>query len=164
MSRLILANTRTPTNESPPSAKKLSWIPTCLIPRDFDVEVSNRLHFCKHHLAHLYRTWYPSGFSDALVLCIDGYAGSGDRSSGTAAHCQGGEIKVLRHLTEMQSLGAFYAWAMPLLGYRIFDEYKAMGLAPYGDPAVFEKLFAKLYACSPKDALASRRSKRCLAS
>jgi carbamoyltransferase len=118
--------------------------------REFDVDVADKLHFCKHHLAHLYGAWYPSGFSDALVLCIDGYAGSGDRCSGIAAHCQGGEIKILRHLTELQSLGAFYAWAMPVLGYRIFDEYKAMGLAPYGDPAVFEKLFASQYRLLPE--------------
>jgi carbamoyltransferase len=115
--------------------------------REFDVDVSDKLHFCKHHLAHLYGTWYPSGFSDALVLCIDG---AGDHYSGIAAHCQGGEIKVLRHHSEMQSLGFFYAAAMPVLGYRFFDEYKAMGLAPYGDPAVFEKLFAKLYRLLPE--------------
>jgi carbamoyltransferase len=39
---------------------------------------------------------------------------------------------------------------MPVLGYRIFDEYKAMGLAPYGDPAVFEKLFTSQYRLLPE--------------
>jgi carbamoyltransferase len=54
--------------------------------REFDVDVSDKFRFCKHHLAHLYGVWYPSGLSDALVVCIDG---SGDELSGVIAHCQG---------------------------------------------------------------------------
>jgi carbamoyltransferase len=115
--------------------------------REFDVDVSDKLHFCKHHLAHLYGAWYPSGFGDALALCIDG---RGDGYSGIVAHCQGGEIKILRHMAELHSLGNFYTRAISVLGYHAFDEYKAMGLAPYGDPAVFEKLFASQYRLLPE--------------
>ena len=115
--------------------------------REFEVDVSDKLRFCKHHLAHLYGVWYPSGFSDALVVCIDG---AGDGISGIVAHCQGSKINVLRHLPILQSLGGFYIGAIGVLGYRQFDEYKAMGLAPYGNPAVFEKLFASQYRLLPE--------------
>jgi carbamoyltransferase len=115
--------------------------------REFDVDVADKLRFCKHHLAHLYGVWYPSGFSDAVVLCIDG---AGDGLSGVVAHCQGSKINVLRHLSLPHSLGSFYLRAIPVVGYRHFDEYKAMGLAPYGDPKVFETLFASQYRLLPE--------------
>jgi len=40
--------------------------------REFGVDVSAKLHFCRHHVAHLYSAWHPSGFSEALTVCIDG--------------------------------------------------------------------------------------------
>jgi carbamoyltransferase len=115
--------------------------------REFDVDVSNKLRFCRHHLAHLYGVWYLSGFTDALVLCIDG---TGDGLSGIVAHCQSSKITVLRHLSPLHSLGNFYDRAILVLGYGNFEEYKAMGLAPYGDPTVFEQLFTRQYCLLPE--------------
>jgi carbamoyltransferase len=113
----------------------------------FNVDVSHKIRFCKHHLAHLYAAWYPSGFQDALVLCVDGI---GDGLSGLVAHCNEAGVKILRYFPPLQSLGNFYARAISALGYARFDEYKVMGLAPYGDPAAFEELFSNSYRLLPE--------------
>ena len=109
---------------------------------EFGIEVREKLRFCKHHLAHLYACWHSSGFREALCLCLEL---SGDGSSGIVAHGYQGGLKTLRYLSMQQSLGMFYLHCIGFLGYRLFDEYKVMGLAPYGDPSVFTPLFERLY-------------------
>ena len=49
---------------------------------------------------------------------------------------------------ENNSLGLFYLETIRYLGYGLFDEYKVMGLAPYGDPARYRELFAQFYELS----------------
>jgi carbamoyltransferase len=56
---------------------------------------------------------------------------------------------VLHQIPLNASLGNFYLDTVVHLGFRIFDEYKVMGLAPYGDPAVFRGLFESCYALLP---------------
>ena len=48
-----------------------------------------------------------------------------------------------------QSLGNLYTDVITLLGYKRFDEYKVMGLAPYGNPAVYTPLFKRCYQLLP---------------
>jgi carbamoyltransferase len=112
----------------------------------FAVDVTDKLRFCRHHIAHLHAAWNPSGFPEALVLCIDG---TGDGSSGIVAHCSERDIKILRYFEASQSLGDFYTSAIAYIGYGRFDEYKVMGLAPYGDPNPYAPLFRKLYKLLP---------------
>lgn len=118
-----------------------------LFETEFGVNVSDKLHFCNHHFAHLLAAWYPSGFADALVLTLDG---SGDGASGLIARCSGDEIKVLRHLSKAQSLGEFYSSSICFVGYSRFDEYKVMGLAPYGNPTVYRSMFQQMYRLLPE--------------
>jgi carbamoyltransferase len=113
----------------------------------FGIDVSQKLRFCRHHIAHLYGAWYPSGFLDGLAVCLDG---DGDGASGLIATCRDADFKILRYLPEAISLGHFYAQQLFFLGYQAFDEYKAMGLAPYGDPAVYKSLFQRMYGLLPE--------------
>jgi carbamoyltransferase len=115
--------------------------------REFGAEIGGKLHFCKHHFAHLCSAWYPSGFPEALVVCLDG---DGDGMSGLIAHCRGDQIKILRNLPEALSLGNFYTAQIGVLGYQRFDEYKVMGLAPYGNPKTYESLFRRMYQLQPE--------------
>lgn len=109
---------------------------------EFGTEINGKLRFCKHHFAHLCSAWYPSGFPEALVVCLDG---DGDGLSGLIAYCRGDQIKILRNLPEAYSLGNFYTAQIGVLGYQRFDEYKVMGLAPYGNPRTFEALFRRMF-------------------
>ena len=115
--------------------------------REFGLDVTDKLRFCRHHFAHLCSAWYPSGFSEALVVCLDG---DGDGLSGLVAHCRGDQVRILRNLPQDASLGNFYTAQIGTLGYQRFDEYKVMGLAPYGDPGRYESLFRRMYQLQPE--------------
>ena len=123
-----------------------SWL-AAVFAQEFGVDVAHKLHFCRHHLAHVHGAWYASGFDSGLSACLDAV---GDGPSGLIMDWRTSETKVLRHIPVEQSLGYFYLRCIGVLGYRLFDEYKVMGLAPYGDPRVFETLFARLYRLLPK--------------
>lgn len=123
-----------------------SWL-AAVFAQEFGVDVAHKLRFCRHHLAHVHGAWYASGFDSGLSACLDAV---GDGPSGLIAQWRGAEAKVLRHIPVEQSLGYFYLRCIAVLGYRLFDEYKVMGLAPYGDARVFELLFARMYRLLPK--------------
>lgn len=102
-----------------------------------------KLHFVPHHLAHALSAYAPSGFDSSLVVTIDGV---GDELSGTVFSGRGDTLKQIVSLGESKSLGHFYAHVVQYLGFGNFDEYKVMGLAPYGDPSVHRDLFRGFYA------------------
>jgi len=95
-----------------------------------------------HHAAHVASAFEPSGFESALVVSYDG---GGDDSHGRIASVVNGTYETLSDLGAPQSLGHFYHAAMRPIGYGRFDEYKVMGLAPYGDPSRFREPFRSLY-------------------
>jgi carbamoyltransferase len=96
-----------------------------------------------HHVAHVASAFEPSGFDSALVVSYDG---GGDDGHGKVVSVVNGEYHSVAELGGSQSLGLFYHYAMRPLGYGRFDEYKVMGLAPYGDPARFRAELSSLYA------------------
>jgi carbamoyltransferase len=125
---------------------------------EFSVDITDRLAFCHHHLAHLWSAWGPAPYPDALTVSFDG---SGDGLSGMVGIGGNDDISIIRSYDIDQSLGNLYADSIRLLGYHRFDEYKAMGLAPYGDPQRFESLFGELYELLPEGQyrIASRRDR-----
>ncbi|PJG51435.1 nodulation protein [Bradyrhizobium forestalis] len=114
-----------------------------LLAREFGAEIDpSRLSFVNHHEAHAVSAFAMSGFEQSLVFAIDG---GGDFLSGLLAVGSGTEIAQLASFPEHNSLGLFYLETIRYLGYGLFDEYKVMGLAPYGDPAPYRELFAQFY-------------------
>jgi carbamoyltransferase len=109
-------------------------------------DVTAKLRFCHHHVAHAWSAYAPSGFGDSLILSIDG---EGDGSSGMVLVGRGGTLQLVRNFSTAQSLGHFYQQLIGFLGCRRFDEYKVMALASYGDKEVFAPLFAKWYRLLP---------------
>ncbi len=92
--------------------------------------------FMEHHLSHAsaaYRSC-PWAYDDpTLVLTADG---AGDGLSSTVSVTEKGEIRRVASSTSYDSLGnAFYGAITVYLGLKPWeDEYKTMGLAPYGNP------------------------------
>lgn len=93
-----------------------------------------RLELVHHQEAHLATAFYGSGLEEALCLSLDA---TGDGACGMFAHAtkQGG-IKVLETIPTRSSLGFFYTLMTYYLGFEEGDEYKVMGLAPYGKPTI----------------------------
>ncbi|KRP84848.1 nodulation protein [Bradyrhizobium pachyrhizi] len=114
-----------------------------LLAREFGTEVdAARVFFVNHHEAHAASAFAMSGFEQSLVFAVDG---EGDFCSGLLAVGSGTEIAQLASFPEHNSLGLFYLKTIRYLGYGLFDEYKVMGLAPYGNPAPYRELFAQFY-------------------
>ncbi len=96
----------------------------------------------EHHLAHIASAYYLSPF-DGLAAGLS-YDGSGDFASMMAARCEGARIEVLDRVTLPDSLGFFYTAMCQFIGFDQFgEEYKVMGLAPYGEDR-YRDLMAQL--------------------
>ncbi len=103
--------------------------------------IKRKIHYVEHHKAHLASAYLVSPFKDAAVLSVDGF--------GDFVSCMmglGGQerIKILKTTYYPHSIGIFYTAITQFLGFcRYGDEYKIMGLAPYGRPRYKDK-FAKI--------------------
>lgn len=92
-----------------------------------------QLLFPEHHLSHAASAFYPSPFSDAAILTVDGV---GEWATTVIAHGSGNQIRILRELDFPHSLGLLYSAFTYYCGFKVNSgEYKLMGLAPFGDPA-----------------------------
>ena len=92
----------------------------------------------EHHRSHLSSAFFASPFEEAAIISIDGF---GDFSSCMFGIGRGNKIKVLESVTYPHSLGIFYTAFTQFLGFPYYgDEYKVMGLAPYGKPMYIDKL------------------------
>ena len=100
-----------------------------------------------HHLAHAASAAFTSGWDDCLVLVNDAM---GEVQSLTAFQFRGGEFKNLREIPANDSIGILYSLVTLHLGFDFnSDEYKIMGLAPYGDPERFRGFFEKTVELRP---------------
>ncbi|MDP2318322.1 MAG: carbamoyltransferase C-terminal domain-containing protein [Acidobacteriota bacterium] len=94
--------------------------------------VSARTRYIEHHPAHLASAYRTSGLDEAACCAIDGF---GDFVSVSTAHGRGGHLDVLDRVYFPHSLGLLYLAITQYLGFKKYgDEYKVMGLAPYGTP------------------------------
>ncbi|WP_394268835.1 carbamoyltransferase [Qipengyuania sp.] len=93
--------------------------------------IGARTHLVEHHVAHIASAYYCSPFDSAGGFSLDG---SGDFASAMAARCTGTRIDILDRVTLPHSLGHFYTAICQFIGFDLFgEEYKVMGLAPYGE-------------------------------
>jgi carbamoyltransferase len=100
--------------------------------------IKSRIHQVEHHRSHLASAFFASPFDESAILSIDG---SGDFTTTMTAIGDGNKIEVLESVDFPHSLGIFYTAFTQLLGFPHYgDEYKVMGLAPYGEPKYVEKL------------------------
>src|SRR5262249_33887826 len=97
-----------------------------------------QVHNIEHHLAHLYSAFYVSPFKDAMVISVDGF---GDFSSTAWGIGNGSDLSIDGRIYFPHSLGVFYQALTQFLGFPHYgDEYKVMGLAPYGKPSHLDEM------------------------
>src|SRR5579863_5595647 len=97
-----------------------------------------RLHAVEHHRAHLSSAFHVSPFSEAVVASVDGF---GDFASAAWGVGSGTRIDIDRRVHFPHSLGVFYQAVTQHLGFPHYgDEYKVMGLAPYGQPTLVDEM------------------------
>jgi carbamoyltransferase len=100
--------------------------------------VRAEFHGVEHHLAHLSSAFHVCPFNEAAVASIDGF---GDFSSAAWGAASGCEISTHGRVYFPHSLGIFYQALTQYLGFPHYgDEYKVMGLAPYGRPSLLDEM------------------------
>src|SRR6266540_3940398 len=100
--------------------------------------VRAEIHRVEHHLAHLSSAFHVCPFDEAAVVSIDGF---GDFSSAAWGAASGCEISTHGRVYFPHSLGIFYQAITQYLGFPHYgDEYKVIGLAPYGQPLFLDAM------------------------
>jgi carbamoyltransferase len=96
------------------------------------------VHRIEHHLSHLASAFYCSPFLRATTVSIDGF---GDFASAAWGVGEANSITIRDRVLYPHSLGAFYQGVTQFLGFPHYgDEYKVMGLAPYGEPKYLNEM------------------------
>ena len=100
------------------------------------------LLFSGHHQSHAASAFYPSPFTEALILTLDGV---GEWNTTTVARGSGNQIDFLKEIRFPHSIGLLYSAFTYYLGFKVnCDEYKVMGLAPYGKPTFADAIYKYL--------------------
>ena len=103
-----------------------------------DSPFKGKVHAVEHHVAHLSSAFHVSPFNQAVVVSVDGF---GDFASAAWGVGKGTEINVEERVYFPHSLGIFYQALTQYLGFPHYgDEYKVMGLAPYGEPKYLKQM------------------------
>ena len=105
------------------------WIPD-LIEKKTGFE--GKILFPEHHQSHAASAFFPSPFSRAAFLTIDGVGEWATSSFGVG---RDRKIEIMAELKFPHSLGLLYSAFTYFTGFKVNSgEYKVMGLAPYGEP------------------------------
>ncbi|MBW2662683.1 MAG: hypothetical protein JRD93_12005 [Deltaproteobacteria bacterium] len=103
-----------------------------------EFNINAPIHFYHHHFCHATSAYYTSGFSDALVVTMDG---GGDKHSSHIYSVRNGTFQKINEISAYDSLGNYYAYVTALCGYKAKKhEGKITGLAAYGKPKYIDIL------------------------
>jgi carbamoyltransferase len=105
-----------------------------------------KLHNVEHHKSHISSAFLVSGFEEAACLSIDGF---GDFVSTMRAVGRDRDLEIIDRIEFPHSAGLFYTAITQFLGFLKYgEEWKMMGLAPYGRPAYVEQLARVIHPIS----------------
>ncbi len=108
----------------------------------FEDDLSNRLLFSEHHLSHAASAFFPSSFTSAAILTMDGV---GEWATSSFALGKQNKIEIHKEIHFPHSLGLLYSAFTFYTGFKVNSgEYKLMGLAPYGEPKYVRKILDNL--------------------
>lgn len=103
-----------------------------------DDSFTGKIEYVEHHMAHLASAFSVSPFEQAVAISVDGF---GDFSSAAWGLGEKDNIDVKQRVYFPHSLGIFYQAMTQYLGFPHYgDEYKIMGLAPYGKPIYAQQM------------------------
>lgn len=109
-----------------------------VLQNNFEKKINAKINFVDHHLAHVASSVYFSPFKESNYISIDGF---GDFASTIAGFYDGKKLQNCFEVLFPHSLGIFYTALTQYLGFEKYgDEYKVMGLAPYGKPIFYDKV------------------------
>src|SRR5262249_39114060 len=109
---------------------------------DEELAAAEKLLFAEHHFSHAASAFYPSPFTRAAVLTMDGV---GEWATASAGVGNGSNLELTKEIHFPHSLGLLYSAFTYYTGFKVNSgEYKLMGLAPYGVPKYAELILDNL--------------------
>src|SRR5260370_31590378 len=106
-----------------------------------------KLLFAEHHQSHAASAFFPSPFTEAAVLTMDGVGEWATTSMGIG---RGNSLEILKEIHFPHSLGLLYSAFTSYTGFKVNSgEYKLMGLAPYGEPKFVDRILDELIDLKP---------------
>jgi carbamoyltransferase len=119
--------------------KEKLWIPT-LIRNGLDYE--GEILFPEHHESHAASAFFPSPYSRAAFLTMDGV---GEWTTTSYGWGEGSRVTIMGEMSFPHSLGLLYSAFTYFTGFKVNSaEYKVMGLAPYGEPRYVQAIYDHL--------------------
>ncbi len=111
------------------------WIKEKLWMKDLikkEMSYEGKIIFPEHHESHAGSAFFPSPFSEAAILTMDGV---GEWTTSSYGVGKGNSIELMADIKFPHSLGLLYSAFTYYTGFKVNSgEYKVMGLAPYGEP------------------------------
>ena len=115
------------------------WVPQLIREK---LDYNKEILFVEHHLSHAASAYLMSPFKEAAILTLDGVGEWTTAAYGTG---KDNEIEFLKEIRFPHSLGLLYNAFTYYLGFKVNnDEYKVMGLAPYGKPIYYDLIMKEL--------------------
>lgn len=102
------------------------------------LKFNGEILFIEHHMAHAASSYLVSPYDESAILTVDGV---GEWTTTAYGYAKGNEITLSKKIDFPHSLGLLYSAVTAYLGFKVNnDEYKIMGLAPYGKPVYYEQM------------------------
>ena len=101
----------------------------CQISSEMETLAPEKIHVMNHHLAHAAAVFYSSGFEKSAVLVVDGRGSENETQSLFIADESGIECVAS---TKKIGIGLLYSAVTQAVGFKLLQEGKTMGLAPFG--------------------------------
>ncbi|MBI5529184.1 MAG: carbamoyltransferase [Deltaproteobacteria bacterium] len=119
--------------------KQKLWLPVTIRK---ETGYDGAIVFPEHHLSHAASAFFPSPFSEAAILTIDGV---GEWATNTTGIGRGNRVELFEEVAFPHSLGLMYSAFTYFTGFKVNSgEYKVMGLAPYGEPRYVDAIKSNL--------------------
>lgn len=107
-----------------------------------ELNYNGEILFPEHHQSHAASAFYPSPYTDAAFLTIDGV---GEWTTTSYGIGEGNDFNILAEIKFPHSLGLLYSAFTYYTGFKVNSgEYKVMGLAPYGEPKYVDIILNEL--------------------
>jgi carbamoyltransferase len=91
----------------------------------------------EHHLSHASSAYHLSGFKEKTAIV--GIDGKGEYATTFFGYGENGIIHKVKEFYDPESLGGLYGAITEFLGFDMLDgEFKVMGMAPYGNPDLYD--------------------------
>ena len=121
------------------------WIKQKLFIKEYiqkELDFNGTILFPEHHHSHAASAFYPSPFSEAAILTVDGV---GEWATVSFGKGKGNSVELYSEIRFPHSLGLLYSAFTYYCGFKVNSgEYKLMGLAPYGEPIYVDTILKNL--------------------